>query len=74
MRSGIVARSRSDQPVGEHRAVGEGDPAFLRTTEFPGRKGTRRTRPDEAEAETLMILDLYADTSERVLAMPVIKG
>src|ERR1700716_3923737 len=48
---------------------------FLRTTEFLWQEGhTAHETHDEAEAETLMILDLYADTSERVLAMPVIKG
>jgi prolyl-tRNA synthetase len=48
---------------------------FLRTTEFLWQEGhTAHETHDEAEAETLMILDLYAATSERVLAMPVIKG
>jgi prolyl-tRNA synthetase len=48
---------------------------FLRTTEFLWQEGhTAHETHDEAEAETLMILDLYADTAERVLAMPVIKG
>ncbi len=48
---------------------------FLRTTEFLWQEGhTAHETHEEAEAETLMILDLYADVSERVLAMPVIKG
>src|SRR6266705_769839 len=48
---------------------------FLRTTEFLWQEGhTAHETHDEAQAETLMILDLYADTAERVLAMPVIKG
>ncbi len=48
---------------------------FLRTTEFLWQEGhTAHETHEEAEAETLMILDLYADTSERVLAMPVVKG
>src|SRR4051812_2636615 len=48
---------------------------FLRTTEFLWQEGhTAHETHDEAEAETLMILDLYAATSERVLAMPVVKG
>src|SRR5882724_8547909 len=48
---------------------------FLRTTEFLWQEGhTAHETHDEAEAETLMILDMYADTAERVLAMPVIKG
>jgi prolyl-tRNA synthetase len=48
---------------------------FLRTTEFLWQEGhTAHETHEEAEAETLMILDLYAATSERVLAMPVIKG
>ena len=48
---------------------------FLRTTEFLWQEGhTAHETHDEAETETLMILDLYADTAERVLAMPVIKG
>ena len=48
---------------------------FLRTTEFLWQEGhTAHETHDEAEAETLMILDLYAQVSERVLAMPVVKG
>src|SRR6186997_1714158 len=48
---------------------------FLRTTEFLWQEGhTAHETHDEAQAETMMILDVYADTSERVLAMPVIKG
>jgi prolyl-tRNA synthetase len=48
---------------------------FLRTTEFLWQEGhTAHETHEEAEAETLMILDLYAATSERVLAMPVVKG
>ena len=48
---------------------------FLRTTEFLWQEGhTAHETHDEAQAETLMILDLYAATSERVLAMPVVKG
>ena len=48
---------------------------FLRTTEFLWQEGhTAHETHQEAEAETLMILDLYAATSERVLAMPVVKG
>src|SRR5256885_2346503 len=48
---------------------------FLRTTEFLWQEGhTAHETHDEAEAETLMILDLYARTSERGPAMPGIKG
>jgi prolyl-tRNA synthetase len=48
---------------------------FLRTTEFLWQEGhTAHETHDEAEAETLMILDLYAAIAESVLAMPVVKG
>ena len=48
---------------------------FLRTTEFLWQEGhTAHETAEEAEAETRMILDLYAETAERVLAMPVVKG
>jgi prolyl-tRNA synthetase len=48
---------------------------FLRTTEFLWQEGhTAHETHDEAQAETLMILDLYAKVSEDVLAMPVKKG
>jgi prolyl-tRNA synthetase len=48
---------------------------FLRTTEFLWQEGhTAHETHDEAEAETLMILDLYASLAESVLAMPVVKG
>jgi prolyl-tRNA synthetase len=48
---------------------------FLRTTEFLWQEGhTAHETHDEAEAETLMILDLYAKVAADVLAMPVVKG
>jgi prolyl-tRNA synthetase len=48
---------------------------FLRTTEFLWQEGhTAHETHEEALAETLMILDLYATLSESVIAMPVIKG
>jgi prolyl-tRNA synthetase len=48
---------------------------FLRTTEFLWQEGhTAHETYEEAEAETLMILDLYASVAERTLAMPVVKG
>jgi prolyl-tRNA synthetase len=48
---------------------------FLRTTEFLWQEGhTAHETHDEAEAETLMILDLYARVAEEVMAMPVVKG
>src|SRR4051795_10440730 len=48
---------------------------FLRTTEFLWQEGhTAHETAEEAEAETLKILDLYAEVCESVLAMPVLKG
>src|SRR6478672_9371110 len=48
---------------------------FLRTTEFLWQEGhTAHETHDEAEAETLMILDLHARIAEEVMAMPVVKG
>ena len=48
---------------------------FLRTTEFLWQEGhTAHETEEEAEAETRMILDLYATLCETVLAMPVVKG
>jgi prolyl-tRNA synthetase len=48
---------------------------FLRTTEFLWQEGhTAHETHDEAQAETMLILDLYASISESVLAMPVVKG
>jgi prolyl-tRNA synthetase len=48
---------------------------FLRTTEFLWQEGhTAHETHEEAEAETRMILDLYATLAEEVLAMPVVKG
>jgi prolyl-tRNA synthetase len=49
---------------------------FLRTTEFLWQEGhTAHETEAEAVAETLMILhDVYADTVENVLAMPVLRG
>src|SRR5436190_8809234 len=48
---------------------------FLRTTEFLWQEGhTAHETEAEAEAETLKILDLYAEVCESMLAMPVVKG
>ena len=48
---------------------------FLRTTEFLWQEGhTAHETAEEAEAETLKILDLYAEVCESTLAMPVVKG
>ena len=48
---------------------------FLRTTEFLWQEGhTAHATKAEAMDETLMILELYRDFAEKVLAMPVIAG
>ena len=49
---------------------------FLRTTEFLWQEGhTAHETEEEAVAETLTILhDVYADTIENVLAIPVLRG
>ncbi|HVS70065.1 MAG TPA: aminoacyl--tRNA ligase-related protein [Phycisphaerae bacterium] len=48
---------------------------FLRTAEFLWQEGhTAHETADEAQAETLRMLDVYADFAEEFLAIPVIKG
>jgi prolyl-tRNA synthetase len=48
---------------------------FLRTSEFLWQEGhTAHETAEEARAETLKMLDVYADFAENVLAIPVIKG
>jgi prolyl-tRNA synthetase len=49
---------------------------FLRTAEFLWQEGhTAHATHDEAEAETLMVLnDVYVDILERVMAIPVLRG
>ena len=48
---------------------------FLRTVEFMWQEGhTAHENGEEAEEETIRILQLYAKLCEDVLAMPVIKG
>ena len=49
---------------------------FLRTLEFLWQEGhTAHATHEEAEEETLMILhDVYADTVENVMAVPVLRG
>src|SRR5215203_2870895 len=48
---------------------------FLRTTEFLWQEGhTAHETADEAQEETLKILDLYTEFAENVLAIPVVKG
>src|SRR5213080_2061822 len=48
---------------------------FLRTTEFLWQEGhTAHETEEEAEEETLKILELYKETVETELAMPVITG
>jgi prolyl-tRNA synthetase len=48
---------------------------FLRTTEFLWQEGhTAHSNHEEAQAEVLRMLDVYAEVAEDVMAMPVIKG
>jgi prolyl-tRNA synthetase len=48
---------------------------FLRTAEFLWQEGhTAHETEEEAKAETLRMLDVYADFAEKFLAIPVIKG
>ena len=48
---------------------------FLRTTEFLWQEGhTAHATREEAEEETLKMLDVYEAFAENVMAMPVIKG
>jgi prolyl-tRNA synthetase len=48
---------------------------FLRTTEFLWQEGhTAHATSDEAMAETHQMLDVYADFSHEMLAVPVLKG
>lgn len=48
---------------------------FLRTAEFLWQEGhTVHATSEDAQRETAMILDLYADFAEKHMAMPVIKG
>lgn len=48
---------------------------FLRTTEFLWQEGhTAHATHDEAQAETLQMLDIYADFAYNDAALPVIKG
>ena len=48
---------------------------FLRTAEFLWQEGhTAHETAEEAKAETLRMLDVYADFAEKFLALPVIKG
>ncbi|MBL8065166.1 MAG: proline--tRNA ligase, partial [Chthonomonadaceae bacterium] len=48
---------------------------FLRTSEFFWQEGhTAHATYDEAEAEALTILDIYARFAEEWMAVPVVKG
>ncbi len=48
---------------------------FLRTAEFLWQEGhTAHATADEAVAETMTMLDVYADFAEHWMAMPVIRG
>ncbi|MGZ3709595.1 MAG: proline--tRNA ligase, partial [Bdellovibrionota bacterium] len=48
---------------------------FLRTTEFLWQEGhTCHATPEEAEAETRQMLQVYTEFAEEILAMPVIPG
>ncbi len=48
---------------------------FLRSTEFLWQEGhTVHETADEAMVETIQMLNIYADTCENVLAIPVLKG
>ena len=48
---------------------------FLRTTEFLWQEGhTAHATPEEAEAETLRMLGVYAEFAETEMALPVLRG
>ncbi len=48
---------------------------FLRTAEFLWQEGhTAHETPEEAQEETLKMLDVYAAFAEEMLAIPVVKG
>lgn len=48
---------------------------FLRTSEFLWQEGhTVHSNPEEAQARTQRMLDIYAEVIEEVLAIPVFKG
>ena len=48
---------------------------FLRTSEFLWQEGhTAHSTPEEAEQETLDILELYRELAEDYLAIPVFTG
>lgn len=48
---------------------------FLRTTEFLWQEGhTAHATKDEAEKETVQMLNVYADFAEQYMALPVMKG
>ncbi len=48
---------------------------FLRTTEFLWQEGhTAHATRDEAEKETVQMLNVYADFAEQYMALPVMKG
>ncbi|HLI68043.1 MAG TPA: aminoacyl--tRNA ligase-related protein, partial [Caulobacteraceae bacterium] len=48
---------------------------FLRTTEFLWQEGhTAHATREEAEKETIQMLEVYAEFAEKVLALPVLKG
>lgn len=48
---------------------------FLRTTEFLWQEGhTIHATKEEAETETIQMLNIYADFCENMLAIPVVKG
>ena len=48
---------------------------FLRTTEFLWQEGhTAHATKEEAEAETVQMLKVYADFAEQYMAVPVVKG
>ncbi|WP_294357542.1 proline--tRNA ligase [uncultured Clostridium sp.] len=48
---------------------------FLRTTEFLWQEGhTAHATAEEAQAETIKMLNIYAEMMEKYLAIPVVKG
>jgi prolyl-tRNA synthetase len=48
---------------------------FLRTTEFLWQEGhTAHANQQEAEAETVQMLNIYAEFAEKYMAVPVVKG
>ena len=71
----LPGSATADQPVVQRSSLGDAHETVLRTTEFLWQEGhTAHATAEEAEEETLQMLNVYQTFAQEYAAIPVIPG